>query len=317
MGGNQQTRRLQSPPLVEPDYVQLLRQKSSHEKQIRLDISRTFPNHNFFAEREGMGQEVLFNVIKAYSMYDTEVGYCQGSPFIVGLLLMHMPEEEAFRVFVMLMRDYHLRGLFRPSMADLPLRLFQLEGLIGSILPAVGSHFAELGITASMYASRWFLTLFASALPLKLVFRIFDVFLLDGLPVLFQAAITILAQHEEYLLRQGFEEAIQFITHLGAQYTDQTEEFIAAMIQVKMPLKRLQKLERDYEIQKVEEQEQESELSRTREDCRALREENKLLRDKVCVLFFSVCLLGVYCRCMSRETAEPQELNCFIFAFAV
>ena len=34
-----------------------------------------------------MGQESLFNVLKAYSVHDKGVGYCQGSP---GLLLMQV-----------------------------------------------------------------------------------------------------------------------------------------------------------------------------------------------------------------------------------
>lgn len=42
--------------------------------------------------------------MKAYSLHDREVGYCQGSAFIVGLLLMQMPEEEAFAVLVKLMQ---------------------------------------------------------------------------------------------------------------------------------------------------------------------------------------------------------------------
>lgn len=49
-------------------------------------------------------KESLFNVMKAYSLHDREVGYCQGSAFIVGLLLMQMPEEEAFAVLVKLMQ---------------------------------------------------------------------------------------------------------------------------------------------------------------------------------------------------------------------
>ncbi|VDD77964.1 unnamed protein product [Mesocestoides corti] len=36
------------------------------------------------------GQQSLFNVMKAYSLHDREVGYCQGSGFIVGLLLMQV-----------------------------------------------------------------------------------------------------------------------------------------------------------------------------------------------------------------------------------
>jgi hypothetical protein len=46
---------------------------------------------------------MLFNVMKAYAVMDPEVGYCQGSAFIVGMLLLNMPEEDAFCVFVKLM----------------------------------------------------------------------------------------------------------------------------------------------------------------------------------------------------------------------
>ncbi len=71
---------------------------------IRRDIARTYPEHELFKEKDGGGQEALFNVMKAYSVHDREVGYCQGPPFIVGLLLMHMPEEEAFALLLKLMQ---------------------------------------------------------------------------------------------------------------------------------------------------------------------------------------------------------------------
>ena len=41
-----------------------------------------------------------------------------------------MPEEDAFCVLVKLMRDYKLRELFKPSMADLGLCFYQLEKLV-------------------------------------------------------------------------------------------------------------------------------------------------------------------------------------------
>ncbi|OQR75716.1 TBC1 domain family member-like [Tropilaelaps mercedesae] len=79
------------------------------EKVIRRDIARTYPEQEFFREKNGTGQEALFNVMKAYSLHDREVGYCQGSAFIVGLLLLHMPELETFTVLVRMMSDYRLR----------------------------------------------------------------------------------------------------------------------------------------------------------------------------------------------------------------
>jgi hypothetical protein len=42
---------------------------------IERDINRTFPHHVMFRERNQMGQASLFNVLKAYSVYDERVGY--------------------------------------------------------------------------------------------------------------------------------------------------------------------------------------------------------------------------------------------------
>ena len=73
-----------------PKYAEYMKTQSACEKVIRRDIARTYPEHDFFKKKDGVGQEALFNVMKAYSIHDREVGYCQGSAFIVGLLLMQV-----------------------------------------------------------------------------------------------------------------------------------------------------------------------------------------------------------------------------------
>jgi hypothetical protein len=75
---------------LESTYAQLLKETSPHEKMIMRDLNRTFPKHEFFQDQDGMGQEGLFNVVKAYSLYDTDVGYCQGISFVVGPLLLNV-----------------------------------------------------------------------------------------------------------------------------------------------------------------------------------------------------------------------------------
>jgi hypothetical protein len=77
---------------VKKQYADYIKATSACEKVIRRDIARTYPEHDFFKEKDGLGQESLFNVMKAYSLHDREVGYCQGSGFIVGLLLMQVKE---------------------------------------------------------------------------------------------------------------------------------------------------------------------------------------------------------------------------------
>eukprot|EP00051_Salpingoeca_urceolata_P031265 m.10993 g.10993 ORF g.10993 m.10993 type:complete len:586 (+) comp3904_c0_seq1:273-2030(+) len=267
-------------------YEELLQADSPHEKLIRRDIARTFPSHELFAEREGLGQEVLYNVIKAYSVYDPEVGYCQGSPFIVGLLLMHMPEEEAFHLLISLMRDYNLRGLFRPSMADLPLRLYQLNCLFEATYPKLHAHFDQLGVSTSMFASQWFLTLFATTLPLSAVFRILDLFLLEDLTLLFRAGLALLGDNHDYLLRQNMEGVLLFLTKRGGLYDRYTSEekeagLLDAIVEVKVAPKRLLKLERDYQTVKAAQAAEESELSRLRAECAELKERNRVLESQV------------------------------------
>ena len=55
-------------------YRILTTQESPDEKVILRDIHRTFPAHEFFKEAGGVGQESLYRISKAYSVYDSEIG---------------------------------------------------------------------------------------------------------------------------------------------------------------------------------------------------------------------------------------------------
>lgn len=111
-------------------YGQLLKMSSPSERLIRRALERMLSEHQFLKGQGGQGLHSLFSVMKAYSLMDQEVGFCQGSAFIAGLLLMQMPEKEAFCVLVMLMRDFRLRELYKPDMAALDLCLYQFAGLV-------------------------------------------------------------------------------------------------------------------------------------------------------------------------------------------
>jgi hypothetical protein len=45
---------------------------------IMRDLSRTFPDHVFFHQRQGPGQQALYHVLRAYAASDAEVGGCAG-----------------------------------------------------------------------------------------------------------------------------------------------------------------------------------------------------------------------------------------------
>ncbi|XP_035592980.1 ecotropic viral integration site 5 protein homolog isoform X3 [Oncorhynchus keta] len=259
---------------IKDQYSELLKMTSPCEKLIRRDIARTYPEHEFFKE-DSLGQEVLFNVMKAYSLVDREVGYCQGSAFIVGLLLMQMPEEEAFCVFVKLMQDYRLRELFKPSMAELGLCMYQFEFMIQELLPDLHIHFQAQSFHTSMYASSWFLTIFLTSFPLPVATRIFDIFMLEGLEIVFRVGLAILQLNQAELIQLDMEGMLQhFQKVIPHQLESGPDKVILAAYNVKYNAKKMKKLEKEYTTIKTKEMEEQVEIKR-------LRTENRLLKQRL------------------------------------
>ncbi|KAG0075132.1 GTPase-activating protein [Podila epicladia] len=224
---------------LEASYSDLLKTESSHEKQILRDMSRTFPNHDYFQE-ESAGQEALFNVVKAYSLYDPEVGYCQGLSFVVGPLLLNMPDEEAFCVLVRMMSSYEMRGHYTPDMNMLQLRLYQYEQLMEEQVPIIHKHFQNQGIRSTMYASQWFMTLFAYKFPLELVFRVYDIIFVEGIDSLLRFAIALLKANHDKILNHDFETLIEYLKNgLFEYYMDDPSMFIRDAYDVKITPKKL------------------------------------------------------------------------------
>lgn len=77
-------------PNAHTPYHDLLKNLTEHQHAIFMDIGRTFPNHEYYKAPFGLGQLALFNILKAYSILDPELGYCQGLAFICGVLLLHV-----------------------------------------------------------------------------------------------------------------------------------------------------------------------------------------------------------------------------------
>lgn len=57
------------------------KQYSNEIRQIDLDVNRTFRYNVMFRERYNTKQQELFRVLVAYSVYNSEIGYCQSVSF--------------------------------------------------------------------------------------------------------------------------------------------------------------------------------------------------------------------------------------------
>lgn len=112
-----------------------------------------------------------------------------------------MPEEEAFCLLVRLMNQYHLRQLFIQDMPGLHLHLYQFERLLEDLEPALYCHLHRRGVAPQLYATQWFLTLFAYRFPLQLVLRVYDLILSEGLEgAILKFGIALMQKNAEALL---------------------------------------------------------------------------------------------------------------------
>lgn len=186
------------------------------EKIIRRDLgARTsFSKH---AQAAGL-QEGLFGVCKAYALFDEGVGYAQGMNFLIMPLLFNMPEEEAFCLLVRLMNQYKLRDLFIQDMPGLHMHLHQFERLLEDYEPAVYCHLKRRGISPHLYATQWFLTLFAYRFPLQLVLRIYDLIFSEGLSAILKFGIVLMQKNASTLL--GLSDMGQLTTFLRDKVFD-------------------------------------------------------------------------------------------------
>lgn len=206
-------------------YHQLMLYESSMEQielEIVRDLNRTYPSHVYFQQRQGPGQRSLFNVLKAYSVYDRQVGYVQGMGFIAGLLLLYMCEEDAFWTLVALLkRRFHppMEGLYTDGFPLLQQYFFQFERLIKQECPRIGTHFDQENVYPIMFCSHWFNTVFAYSLPFEHLLRVWDVFLFEGWKIVFRVGILLLKSSEQQLLTKSFEGMMAILNSNSKQLT--------------------------------------------------------------------------------------------------
>jgi len=207
---------------------------------IERDVNRTFPTHKMFLDEEQEpetkdegasgddtkrkasyflkakgGQAALRRVLRAYSIIDPEVGYCQGMNFISAMFIIVLKdkEEQAFWLLESIMEDSpcRMRGLFGNGMAQAQEVLFIAEKAIYQYLPNIAAHFDRENIHVTMFATQWLLTMYSSCFSFDLVMRVWDCFLFEGWKIAYRVMLAILSIYEKELLSMRFEDILEFL----------------------------------------------------------------------------------------------------------
>ncbi|XP_044047108.1 TBC1 domain family member 1 isoform X8 [Siniperca chuatsi] len=302
------------PPTNCTPYKELLKQLTSQQHAILIDLGRTFPTHPYFQAQLGAGQLSLYNLLKAYSLLDPEVGYCQGLSFIAGVLLLHMGEEDAFNMLKFLMYDVGLRKQYRPDMIILQIQMYQLSRLLHDYHRDLYSHLEQQEIGPSLYATPWFLTAFASHFPLGFVARVFDMLFLQGSEVIFKVALSLLGSHKPLILQhENLESIVDFIkTTLPNLGLVQMEKTINQVCEIDVS-KQLQAYEVEYHVLQDElldtpptlnQHQRAAQLERTNQ---SLRQQNLDLLEELQASHAHVCSLESQVEAFAQSEGQLRE----------
>ena len=228
--------------ISESDY-QALPQTLSDPSLLK-DLARSFPAQAYFSQ--GKGEETLGRVLGKLAAKHTNVGYCQGLNFVAGFMLLVSGgnEVETFYLLEDLLDTMHLSGLYTADFPYLRQCMFVLAQLLHTRLPRVSTALEEHGVGQDCWMAKWFLTLFVTVLPLPVVIRVWDSFIVEGPLALFKAAVALLSQAREELL--SLEGLAQFFSGL-ADRSLSSEKLLKRMSRLKFTNPHLKTLEKMFQ----------------------------------------------------------------------
>lgn len=141
---------------------------------IENDLKRTFPNDDFY--NNPRSTKILFDVLKAYTLYDNTWGYVQGMNFIAASLIYHASPDIAFWLFISLIFDYNLRENYKIGFPGVT----EINELIKTKLkhrwPKLAKLFEKTNTDFEMFTLEIIMSLFGITLPLELTGIFYDNF---------------------------------------------------------------------------------------------------------------------------------------------
>lgn len=203
---------------------------------IERDLHRQFPFHEMFVSQGGHGQQDLLRVLKAYTLYRPDEGYCQAQAPIAAVLLMHMPAEDAFWGLVQICEKY-LPGYYSAGLEAIQLDGEILNALLKRVCPTAYRHLDKHKIEPILYMTEWFMCAFSRTLPWASVLRVWDMFLCDGVKIIFRVGLVLLkcmlGTREKLKSCPGQYETMELLRAIDSRYMQ--EAFLVQQV-IELPI---------------------------------------------------------------------------------
>lgn len=86
----------------------------------------------------------------------------------------------------------NVESVFMQGLPELSLMNYNFERLIQYFSPDIFDHLEELDMRTEYFTFKWCLTLYSCFLPAEVVIHVFDLFVLDGWPIIYEIGLSII-----------------------------------------------------------------------------------------------------------------------------
>ena len=161
-------------------------------QQIKADVKRTLRDNVFFRDPNAPGVLRLEELLRAYSLHNPRIGYCQGMNLITAsLLLICATSEDCFWLLVAIIDHILPSGYFDQNLLVARADQLVLRAYVAEVLPKLDAKLSDISVELEACTFHWFLSLYTGVLTGgEALYRVWDVVLClnssDSTPIALQ-----------------------------------------------------------------------------------------------------------------------------------
>eukprot|EP01039_Chlorochromonas_danica_P008734 gene8733-9624_t len=168
---------------------------------------------------------------------DHGIQYKQGMNEVLAPFIFLNPPPKGQLITYALFRAFLFRYLERFFCVDDSAYLFKAFRMFHLLLlyfdPQLAYHLSDLDFIPELYSPQWFLTLFARALPLAHVLRVWDMIIaMDDSAFVFFIGLCLIRSRREELLMSGHDRVPEIISQIHFKTEDDIDEVMKIAIQL-------------------------------------------------------------------------------------
>ena len=233
------------------------------KKDSIFDIIELDTIRKSFGNNQESNQKKIGNILKVTSKELPTVNYCQGMNHIAAFLLVLCDEneEETFYLFLSILFATDYCGLIVNDLLKLNSFFYCFERLLNIMYPEMNSYFNNIDVSGGYFLSPWFITLFTNAFSdvkgkdnLKIMIKIFDLFLLSGWKAIFKIGISLIKNNSIEIFSLPYEQLIHYlnneIIHSDFFKNENFNELMNISVNFKISNKLISNLCKEFEMKK-------------------------------------------------------------------